>query len=145
MASSTLQFIFGDFSVLGAIISPLIVGVVVGLVLWRVTTNSKRRETKAEAIRDLMTYRGDLASAEFRRSLNKVSIIFHDNKDIRTEVRHLYEVINNPSSNSEHTKRTIVGLIYKLCQENGFEGLTEYDIDQAFAENRQIPMEEVLG
>jgi len=92
-----------------------------------------------------MTYRGDYASADFRRSLNKISIIFHDSEPVRTQVRHLYEVINTPSAPSEQTKRTIVGLIYKLCQDNGFKGLTEYDIDQAFAENKQTPQDPGFG
>ncbi len=117
-------------------ISPALV---VGLVLWWVGNSSEKRKIKADAIRDLMTYRGDFASPEFRRSLNKVSIIFHDKQDIRTEVRNLYEVINNPASNSEKIKRSIVGLIYKLCKENKFIGLTEYDIDQSFAETKQTP------
>ena len=124
------------------IASTLLPSLVVGLVLWWVGKTSENNKIKSDAIRDLMTYRGDFASAEFRRSLNKVSIIFHNRENIRSEVRHLYEVINNPSSNSEQTKRSIVGLIYKLCQKNGFKGLTEYDIDQAFAENKQIPTQE---
>ncbi|MBX4181426.1 hypothetical protein KW807_01005 [Candidatus Parcubacteria bacterium] len=122
---------------LTALVSPL----VVGLVLWFVGSNGEKNRVKAEAIRDLMTYRGDLASPDFRRSLNKVSIIFHDDEEIRKEVRHLYQVINTPSNTSEQTKRAIVGLIYILCQKNRFNGLTEYDIDQAFPENKQAPDE----
>ncbi len=94
---------------------------------------------KADAIRDLMAYRGDNASDEFRRSLNKISVTFHNDNEIRLEVRKLYEVINNPISDSEKVKRSIVGLIYRLCQKNGFKGLTEYDIDQAFPESKQEP------
>lgn len=140
MATSTSrEIIFGGFSIFGTLVTPIVVGLVVGIVLWWVTSKSKEKEIKADAIRDLMTYRGDLASTEFQRALNKVSITFHDNGEIRNEVRHLYEVINNPSSNTEHTKRSIVGLIYKLCQNNGFKGLTEYDIDQAFSEKKQTP------
>jgi len=120
---------------LGPSISPL----VVGIVLWVIGTRAEKNRIKTDAIRDLMTYRGDFASSDFRRSLNKISVVFHSEGDIRNEVRHLYEVINNGSSNSESTKRSIVGLIYKLCQKNGFKGLTEYDIDQAFPENRQAP------
>ncbi len=86
-----------------------------------------------------MTFRGDLLSQDFRRSLNRVSITFHSDDEIRTEVRHLYDIINDPSSQPKMVERTIVGLIYKLCQKNGFKGLTEYDIDQAFPESRQEP------
>ncbi len=124
--------------ILGTLLSPL----VVGYVLWLIGNSAEKKRIKSDAIRDLMTYRGDFASPDFRRSLNKVSVIFHDKEEIRIEVRHLYEVINNPSSNSEQTKRSIVGLIYKLCQSNGFNGLTEYDIDQAFSERRQSPTQE---
>jgi hypothetical protein len=119
--------------------------VVVGFVLWRIGISTEKKKIKAEAIRDLMTYRGDLASPEFRRSLNKVSIIFHDKEKVRNEVRNLYQVINNPTSNAEHTKRTIVGLIYMLCKHNGFKGLSEYDIDQSFAEKNQSPDQENPG
>lgn len=136
MATSTLQWIGqGLASISLALLSPL----VVGIVLFGVTYYFEKKRVKSEAIRDLMTYRGDFASPDFRRSLNRVSVIFHDQENIRTEVRHLYEVINDASSNAEQTKRAIVGLIYKLCQQNGFKGLSEYDIDQAFPENRQIP------
>ncbi len=119
---------------------PLLVGLFVGLVLWYIGKYAENRKIKSDAIRDLMTYRGDFASADFRRALNKVSIIFHNQEYVRTEVRHLYEVINSGSNNAEQTKRAIVGLIYKLCQKNGFKGLTEYDIDQAFAEAKQAPL-----
>lgn len=115
---------------------------VVGFVLWLIGISSEAKKVKAEAIRDLMTYRGDLASPEFRRALNKVSIVFHNKQKVRTEVRNLYQVINNPTSNAEHTKRTIVGLIYMLCKDNGFTGLSEYDIDQSFAEKNQAPDQE---
>ena len=121
--------------VMSALVSPL----VVGIVLWRVGYAGEKRKIKSEAIRDLMTYRGDFASVDFRRSLNKIAITFHDDEIIRNEVRTLYAVINDSKNNSEKTKRTIVGLIYKLCKKNGFKGLTEYDIDQAFTENNQEP------
>lgn len=114
---------------------------VVGLVLWILGERSIDRRLKADAIRDLMAYRGDYGSAEFRRALNKISVTFHNDETIRIEVRHLYEVINNQSSTSKTLERSIVGLIYKLCQRNGFKGLTEYDIDQSFPENRQAPQE----
>lgn len=114
---------------------------VVGLVLWILGERSIDRRLKADAIRDLMAYRGDYGSAEFRRALNKISVTFHNDETIRLEVRHLYEVINNQSSTSKTLERSIVGLIYKLCQRNGFKGLTEYDIDQSFPENRQAPQE----
>lgn len=124
------------------LLGTLVSGLVVGIVLWAVGYTTEKRKVKSDAIRDLMTYRGDFASPEFRRSLNKISIIFHNKKEIRDAVRHLYDVINNPSNKSEYTKRAIVGLIYKLCQDNRFKGLTEYDIDQSFAENKQTPIEE---
>ena len=119
----------------------LLAPLVVGVVLWKVGEHSADRRLKADAIRDLMAYRGDYGSADFRRALNKVSITFHNDEEIRLEVRHLYEVINNPSSTSKTLERSIVGLIYKLCQLNGFKGLTEYDIDQSFPENKQAPQE----
>lgn len=123
--------------ILTALLSPL----VVGLVLWKLGEVAVERRIKSDAIRDLMTYRGDYASTEFRRSLNKISVTFHNDDDIRMDVRHLYEVINSPAPNPKSTERSIVGLIYKLCQRNGFKGLTEYDIDQAFPENKQAPQE----
>lgn len=120
-----------------ALLSPI----VVGIVLWKLGEVAVERRIKSDAIRDLMTYRGDYASTEFRRSLNKISVTFHNDNDIRMDVRHLYEVINSPAPNPKSTERSIVGLIYKLCQRNGFRGLTEYDIDQAFPENKQAPQE----
>ena len=119
------------------ILAPL----VVGFVLWILGERSINRRLKTDAIRDLMAYRGDYGSAEFRRALNKISVTFHNDESIRLEVRHLYEVINNQSSTSKILERSIVGLIYKLCQRNGFMGLTEYDIDQSFPENKQAPQE----
>lgn len=116
----------------------------VGYVLWLIGSNAEKKKVRAEAIRDLMTYRGDFASADFRRSLNKISVVFHNKEEIRNQVRELYEVINNPVSTSEKIKRAIVGLIYKLCQSNGFKGLTEYDIDQSFSESKQTPTEDPL-
>lgn len=123
--------------ILTTLLSPL----VVGIVLWKLGEAAVERRIKSDAIRDLMTYRGDYASTEFRRSLNKISVTFHNDDDIRMDVRHLYEVINSPAPNPKSTERSIVGLIYKLCQKNGFNGLTEYDIDQAFPENKQAPQE----
>ena len=115
-------------------LSPL----VVGLILWLVGEKASERRLKADAIRELTGYRGDYGSTEFGRALNKVSVVFNDDDGIRLEVRNLYERINT-SPNSAMTKRSIVGLIYKLCQKNGFRGLSEYDIDQAFPENKQEP------
>jgi len=117
------------------ILGPLIVG----LVIWLLGERSADRHLKYEAIRDLMTFRGDYASQNFREALNRVSIVFHNSEEIRTDVRHLYDVINNPSSQQKSIERTIVGLIYKLCHENGFRGLTEYDIDQSFVVPQQEP------
>ncbi len=111
---------------------------VVGFVLWKIGDTSEKKKLKADTIRELMGYRGDYGSSEFGRALNKVSVVFNDDNEIRLEVRNLYERINT-SPNSQMTKRSIVGLIYKLCQKNGFKGLTEYDIDQAFPENKQEP------
>ena len=116
------------------LISPL----VVGFAIWKIGDTSEKKKLKADAIRELMGYRGDYGSTEFGRALNKVSVVFNDDPEIRLEVRNLYERINT-SPNSQITKRSIVGLIYKLCQKNGFKGLTEYDIDQAFPENKQEP------
>lgn len=121
------------------IIEQLTLPIIVGGVLWSLGEYAINKRIKSDAIRDLMTYRGDYASPEFRRSLNKISVTFHSNENIRMEVRHLYEVINNPGPSSKSTERTIVGLIYQLCQKNGFKGLTEYDIDQAFPETKQVP------
>lgn len=126
-------------------IATLFASLTVGYVLWLIGSNAEKKKVKADAIRDLMTYRGDFASADFRRSLNKISVVFHNKEVIREQVRSLYEVINNPDSASEKIKRSIVGLIYKLCQTNGFKGLTEYDIDQSFSESRQTPKDDPLG
>lgn len=115
-------------------LSPL----VVGIVLWLIGEKAAERRLKADTIRELMGYRGDYGSTDFGRALNKVSVVFNDDDEIRLEVRNLYERINT-SPNSSMTKRSIVGLIYKLCQKNGFKGLTEYDINQAFPENKQEP------
>ncbi len=112
---------------------------IVGIVIWYLGNRSINVQTKNEAIRELMTYRGDLASIEFRRALNKVSITFHGDSEIREEVRDLYDAINNPSLRNEQVNRKIVGLIYNLCRKHGFDGLTEYDIDQAFPETKQEP------
>jgi hypothetical protein len=121
------------------LLGPLIVGIIVGLVLQWLGKKEIENRIRGDAIRDLMTFRGDYASQDFRRSLNKVSIIFHNDAEIRLDVRHLYELINNPASPQKTIERSIVGLIYKLCQKNGFEGLTEYDIDQSFPESKQSP------
>ncbi len=138
MTSSTVQFLRdGGVDILKLILPSLMVG----LVLRRLGRKSDEKKTKADAIRDLMTYRGDYSSPEFRRSLNKVSIIFHSDESVRHDVRQLYEVMNDSRMPAEKLKRTVVGLIYKLCQQNEFNGLTEYDIDQAFAEAKQTPSE----
>ena len=120
-------------------LGPLVVGLVVGAVIRWLGNKDIDRRAKIEAIKDLMTFRGDLLSQDFRRSLNRISITFHSDDEIRAAVRHLYDVINDPSSQPKMIERTIVGLIYGLCQKNGFKGLTEYDIDQAFPESRQEP------
>ncbi len=112
---------------------------IVGIIIWVLGEKAIEKRIKSDAIRELMTHRGDYASTEFRKSLNKISITFHNDSEIRQKVRNLYEVINNPTLPAKSTERTIVGLIYRLCQKNGFRGLTEYDIDQAFPENKQEP------
>lgn len=123
------------------VINELAPALIVGIIIWALGEKTIKDRMKADAIRDLMAYRGDYASSDFRRSLNKISVTFHNDSEIRLKVRNLYEVINNPSLPSKNTERTIVGLIYRLCQKNGFKGLTEYDIDQAFPESKQSPQE----
>lgn len=122
-------------SITAGILGPLAVGVAV----WWLGKSNEDKRVKSEAIRDLMTYRGDLSSPEFQRALNKVSITFHDDADIRKEIRELYEAINNPSLLDEVVKRKIVGVIFSLCQKNGYTQITEYDIDQSFLEAKQTP------
>lgn len=133
MNTNLIPTVTPDFVV--SVLGPL----VVGLVIWILGERSADRRLKYEAIRDLMTFRGDYASQNFREALNRVSIVFHSDEEVRVDVRHLYDVINNPSSQQKSIERTIVGLIYKLCQENGFAGLTEYDIDQSFVVPQQDP------
>lgn len=84
-----------------------------------------------------MTYRGDYSSDKFRQSLNAVSVTFHKDAAIRKQIRELYDLIN--SSNPSGVNRKIVSLIYELCRKNYFKGITEYDIDQSFPEQSQIP------
>lgn len=117
---------------------------VIGLVLWILGEKVIDKRIKNEAIRDLMTNRGDYASSAFRKSLNRISITFHKDEKIRKEIRDLYEVINSKASDEGNINRKIVGLIYNLCQKNGFTGITEYDIDQAFPETQQSPMAQEL-
>lgn len=121
------------------IVENLIFPVTVGFVLWKLGQHQIDSRTKGDAIRDLMTYRGDFASPEFRRSLNKVSITFHQDDDIRKQIRELYDAINNPSYTDTIINRKIVSLIHTLCTQNGFNGITEYDIDQSFPERLQSP------
>lgn len=128
-----------DSSLIYIVLSSLLGPLVVGVVIWWLGKNEIERRVKNEAIRDLMTFRGDYASPEFRRSFNKVSITFHKDEEIRQQIRDLYEDINNPNTSEPVINRKIVGLIYNLCQKNGFEGITEYDIDQSLPEQRQTP------
>lgn len=125
------------------ILNEIAPALIVGVVIWSLGEKAIKDRMKSDAIRDLMAYRGDYASSDFRRSLNKISVTFHNDSEIRLKVRNLYEVINNPTLPSKSTERTIVGLIYRLCQKNGFRGLTEYDIDQAFPESKQNPQEPI--
>lgn len=78
---------------------------VVGLVIWWVAKSEVERRIKNEAIRDLMTFRGDYASPEFRRSINKASITFHADGEIRQQIRDLYEDINNPVNSESSINR----------------------------------------
>ncbi len=126
------------------IINEIAPALIVGIIIWVLGEKTINKRMKSDAVRDLMTYRGDYASSDFRRSLNKISITFHNDPEIRLKVRNLYDVINNPTLPSKNTERTIVGLIYRLCQKNGFKGLTEYDIDQAFPESKQSPQEPLM-
>lgn len=125
---------------IGILIQGLLGPLIAGLVIWFVGKRDSDKRIKNEAIRDLMTFRGDYASSEFRRSLNKVSITFHKDKETRKEISDLYEQINDPNQSPANIKRKIVELIYSLCQKNGFKGITEYDIDQAFIEGTQAPV-----
>ncbi len=127
---------FNDIlNIIGNILGPL----AVGIVIWLLGKRDIEKRAKNDAIKDLMAFRGDMNTADFRRALNKVSVTFHDDQGIRIKVREIYEAINNQSLTDEIINRKIVGLIYKLCQENGFKGLSEYDIDQAFPESKQSP------
>jgi hypothetical protein len=71
--------------------------------------------------------------------LNRVSITFHKDAAMRKQVRELYELVSVSDSSNNTINRKIVGLIYDLCQRNGFRGITEYDIDQSFPEQKQAP------
>ena len=124
---------------IGWVIENLLFPVIVGYVLWKLGLHQIDMRIKADAIRDLMTYRGDFVSPEFRRSLNRVSITFHQEENIRKQIRDLYDAINNPSYNETIINRKIVSLIHTLCTQNGFSGITEYDIDQSFPERLQSP------
>jgi hypothetical protein len=115
---------------------------IAGLAIWLLGQSAISQKSKSDAIRDLMTFRGDYSSPEFRRALNKVSITFHKNNSIREQIRLLYEAINSPNIGETNTNRKIVGLIYTLCQKNGFGNITEYDIDQSFPESNQVPKPE---
>lgn len=132
MRAETIQFLRD------ILIGPAIVGLSVGYALVIVGRNNTNKQIQSDAIRDLMAYRGDYSSADFRRALNKVSIVFHRDGDIRKEIRELYEAVNN-STGKELTDRKIVSLIYNLCQKNGYKQITEYDIDQSFPETNQRP------
>lgn len=118
----------------------LLLPIVVGFVIWLLGKWDLDKRIKSESIRDLITFRGDFTSQDFRRSLNKISIVFHNNKEVRGEIRSLYEAINTENISEQIVNRKIVGLIYNLCQKNGFGGITEYDIDQSFPESKQTPI-----
>ena len=121
------------------VLGPLIVGVVVGVAIWLLGRWTAVRREKGNSIRDLMTYRGDYSTADFRRSINKVSITFHDDEKVRLQVQDLNEAINGGEVSTTSINRKIVRLIFDLCQRNGFKGITQYDIDQAFPEQKQTP------
>jgi hypothetical protein len=108
---------------------------VIAAVLWFLGRRADDRRLKADAVRDLMTYRGDyFSSVPFRQALNKISIVFHDKEKIRLQIRSVYDIINAGILNQEARKRAIIGLIYNLCQMMGYKKLTEYDIDQSFVQ-----------
>ena len=119
--------------------SALISALISGLTPYFIVRHFENKKIKSDVIKDLMAYRGDYSSEEFRRTLNKVSIVFHDDSEIRGDIRKLYEIMQEVNTNADKLKRSIVGLIYKLCQKNNIKKLTEYDIDQAFPENKQQP------
>jgi hypothetical protein len=121
------------------IVGPLIVGVVIGVFVWLLGQRTAERREKNEAIRDLMTYRGDYSSDKFRQALNRVSITFHGDEGTRKQVRELNEMVSGDSRTAA-INRKIVGLIYDLCRKNKFAGITEYDIDQSFPEQKQTPV-----
>jgi hypothetical protein len=104
------------------IIESLLGPLIAGLTIWWVGKKEIDKRIQNEAIRDLMTLRGDYSSPEFRRSLNKVSISFHGDNEIRKQIRDLYENINNPTNSESAINRKIVGLI-----------------DQSFPEQKQTP------
>jgi hypothetical protein len=85
-----------------------------------------------------MTYRGDFGATEFRLALNRVSITFHRDEKVRLQVQELNEAINSGVRTSG-VNRKIVRLIFDLCQNNGFKGVTQYDIDQTFPGQNQNP------
>jgi hypothetical protein len=111
----------------------------VGLIVWLLGRWSSIRREKKDAIVDLMANRGDYSSTDFRRALNRVSITFHDDEKIRTQMRELNEAINGGEVKDKIINRKIVTLIFDLCKHNSFKGITEYDIDQSFPEQRQKP------
>ena len=121
------------------IVGMIIIPVAIAVGLWFLGRKADDKRLKADAIRDLMTYRGDYSGPDFRRALNKVSVVFHDREKIRLEIRSVYNTINGANVNEEARKRSIIGLIYNLCQIMGFKSLTEYDIDQTFVQGSQAP------
>ncbi|MCB9808446.1 hypothetical protein H6770_04295 [Candidatus Peribacteria bacterium] len=129
-------------NVISEIIGSVVSGCIVGLFVWRLSQSAIEKKYKTDAIRDLMSCRGDVNSIDFRRALNRISITFHYDEEIRIDVRRLYELLNSENTPGQKIiDRAIVGLIFKLCGKNGFDGLTEYDIDQSFAETLQTPQE----
>lgn len=119
---------------LGSTIGPLIVG----WFLLKIGDINAKKRAQEDAIKDLMTYRGDYSHEDFRKSLNKITVIFHTDREVLDDVRGLY-VTTNTTSDTKMVERAIVGLIFKLCQKYGMQGLTEYDIDQTFLERIQTP------
>lgn len=104
---------FSIKDLLDVVVGPLVVGIVVGVVVFYVGKRETDRRVKSEAIRDLMTNRGgDFSNPEFRKALNKVSITFSKDDEVRKQIRELYELINSQYSNQETIKRKIVGVIY---------------------------------
>lgn len=92
----------------------------VGVVLWMIGNRSSERKLKADAIRDLMTLRGDNSSPDFRRALNKVSITFHDDADIRQDIRTFIRINKQPDHNCKNIRSSYCGIDIQTMSEERF-------------------------